>query len=101
MEPHDTAERQRRGSCLSIMLTGGFVGFLVLLLAVATGGWAFHVLWIAAAIGLFGLIHYLLWGRMLQQQTAGEREEEEASRRADEGERDEVHPGANGVTRFH
>ena len=42
------------------------------LLILATGGWAVYLVWIVAAIGLFGLIHYLLWGRLLLRQTAGE-----------------------------
>jgi hypothetical protein len=100
MEPSDSTERQRRGSCLTIALTGGLVGFLLLLLVVATEGWAVYAIGIAAAIGMFGLAHYLLWGRLLLQQTAGEREEEEARRRAEERGREGVKHGANGFRRL-
>ena len=99
MEPNENAERQRRGSCLAVMLTGTFTGFLLVLLVLATGGWAVHVLWIAAAVAMFGLVHYLLWGRLMLRQTAGEREEEEVRRRAEERERQEAEPGSNGFRR--
>jgi threonine/homoserine/homoserine lactone efflux protein len=101
MEPGDDTERQRRGSCLAIVLTGGLVGLLLLLLILATGGWAVHIVWITAAILGFGGVHYLLWGRTMLQQTAGEREEEEVRRRAEERERQEADPHSNGVRRFH
>ena len=100
MEPSDDPERQRRGSCLTILLTGGLVCVLLLLLVVATGGWAVYVVWIGAGIFLFGLLHYLLWGRLMLQQTAGEREEEEARRRAEQRERDGPGPHVNGIRRL-
>ena len=100
MGPNENAERRRRGSCLAVMLTGSFVGFLLVLLVLATGGWAAYVLWIAAAIALFGLTHYLLWGRLMLRQTAGEREEEQVRRRAEERGHDEAGPGANGIRRI-
>ncbi len=100
MEPNGNADQQRRGSCLAVMLTGSFVGFLLVLLVLATGGWAVHLLWIAAAIALFGLTHYLLWGRLMLRQTAGEREEEEVRRRAEARDHDEAAPGANGFRRI-
>ena len=102
MEPgDDTERRQQRGSCLVIALTGGLVGLLLLLLVLATGGWAIHIVWITAAILGFGGIHYLLWGRTMLQQTAGEREEEEMRRRAEEREREKADHHSNGVRRFH
>ena len=101
MEPNDDGERQRRGSCVAILLTGGFACFVLVLLVLATGGWAIHVLWIATAIGTFGLVHYLLWGRMMLQQTAGEREEEEVRQRAEEREREEAERESDGFHRFH
>ena len=71
----------------------------LLLLVVATGGWAVHVLWIGTAIFLFGAIHYMLWGRLMLQQTAGEREEEEVRRRAEEREQKELEASSNGYRR--
>jgi len=99
MEAYDDPERQRRGSCLTILLTGGLVCVLLLLLVVATGGWAAHVVWIGAAIFLFGLVHYLLWGRLLTRQTAGEREEEEVRQQVEERLRNRPGPGDDGIRR--
>ena len=99
MEPNDGAERQQRGACLTILLTGGLVGMILLVLVLATAGWAMHVVWIGTAIVLFGLFHYLLWGRLLLQQTAGEREEEEVRQKAEERERRRGEPGGDGVRR--
>jgi len=101
MGPNDDPERQRRGSCLTILLTGGLVCSLLLLVVLATGGWAVYVVWIGAGIFLFGLVHYLLWGRLLLQQTAGEREEEEVRRRAEERESGRPGPGGDGFRRPH
>ena len=83
MEPADGGERQRRGACLSILLTGAAVCIFLLLLVFATGGWAIHVVWIGVAIVLFGLIHYAVWGQWMLRQTAGEREEEEVRQKAE------------------
>lgn len=83
MEPGDGGERQRRGACVSILLTGAAVSVLLAVLVLATGGWAMYVVWIAGAIAAFGLIHYLLWGQWMLRQTAGEREEEEIRRKAE------------------
>ena len=77
MEPIDDAGRQRRGACLSIMLTAGFAAFLVVVTILATGGWAVYVIGVAIAIVGFGAIHYFLWGRVMLHQTIGEREEDE------------------------
>ena len=91
MEPSENPEGRQRGACVSLMITAMVVGFLALLLTVATGGWAFYIIGIGTAIFLFGTIHYLLWGRMMLQQTAGDREEEP--------EEEPPAPGSNGITR--
>ncbi len=101
MEPRDNPERRQRGTCLSLMMASGVVAFFALLLVVATGGWAVYVIGIAAAIALFGAIHYVLWGRMMLQQTAGDREEEELRQQSEEPEDEPPGPESNGVTRFH
>ena len=75
------------------------VGFFAALLVVATGGWAVYAIWIAGAIFLFGAIHYLLWGRAMLQQTAGDREEEEMRQQMEEREEEPPGPGSNGFTR--
>ena len=81
MEPSENPEQRQRGACVSLMIAAMVVGFFALLLVVATGGWAVYVIGISAAIFLFGAIHYLLWGRLMLQQTAGDREEEEMRER--------------------
>ena len=98
MEPSENPEGRQRGACASLMITVMVVGFFALLLVVATGGWAIYVICIGAAIFLFGAIHYLLWGRMMLQQTAGDREEEEMRERLEEREEEPPTPGANGIT---
>lgn len=100
MEPNENQERQRRASCLAILLAGAFSGFILVLLVLATGGWAVYLLWIAGGVGAFALLHYLLWGRLLLRQTAGEREEEELRRRAEEREQNQAAPGRDGESRY-
>jgi hypothetical protein len=101
MESSENPDRRQRGTCLSLMMAAMVVGFFALLLVVATGGWAIYAIWIGGAIVLFGAIHYLLWGRMMLQQTAGDREVEEMRRRDEEREEEPPAPGSNGITRFH
>jgi hypothetical protein len=81
------------------MMAAMVAGFFALLLVVATGGWAVYVIGVAAAIFLFGAIHYLLWGRSMLQQTAGDREEDELRQRAEESEDEPPAPGSNDFTR--
>ena len=71
------------GACLSIGLTAAFTAFLLVVIVLATGGWAVYVVGVATAIVGFGAIHYFLWGRLMLQQTAGEREEDELRQRAE------------------
>jgi len=100
MEPDGDPERQRRGACLSVLLTGGAASLFLVVVVLATDGWALGLLGIGAAVFLFGLIHYVLWGRLLLRETAGEREQEEL-RREDEARADEwPGPGSNGVRRL-
>ena len=75
MEHPDTSSTRRRESFLTIFLTllggAGFLSFLI----VVSGGFFFYVVIAVAALGLFGYCHYLLWGRSMIENTAGEREE--------------------------
>src|SRR5262245_5925068 len=78
----DPADRSR-GTMLAVMLTvlavGGFVFFFTLI----SGGWfVYFILLVLAMIGFAGL-HYLLWGRLMMQETAGEREEAELKAQAE------------------
>jgi membrane protein implicated in regulation of membrane protease activity len=55
------------------------LGFLILL---SGGYFLWLVLILMGSIAYFGL-HYLLWGKMMTDAVAGEREEEELRRRAE------------------
>ena len=81
MDPLDNPHRRRRetflGLLLAVFLGGGFALFLILV----TGGFFLYVLLAVAVIGMVGWVHYLLWGRALTQEVAGEREEDEARER--------------------
>src|SRR5579871_3447261 len=59
---YETEELERRGRFLSIVLSviGGSVFLFFLFLA--CGGLALPILAVVAGIGVFGLIHWLLWG---------------------------------------
>jgi hypothetical protein len=67
---------------VTILLTGMVATFFLLLLVLISGGYFIYLVGIIAALGAFGGIHYLLWGRLLAQETAGEREEEDLRLRA-------------------
>lgn len=68
---------KRRESFLTIFLSlFVLAGFLLFMIAV-TGGFFFYCLLAVAGIALFGSLHYFLWGKMLMESTAGEREEAE------------------------
>jgi threonine/homoserine/homoserine lactone efflux protein len=94
MEPYSTRESTARQSIVTTVLTG-MVGMIVVMLFVLIGGsLAFYLVGVVAAIFAFGGVHYLLWGRLLTAQTAGEREEEELRQRAlaDDGPEDSDRP---------
>lgn len=71
-----------RTSFVAVVLTSGATLFVLLLLIFLTGGFILYELLVAASIIAFGAFHYFLWGRLLSQQTAGEREEEQLRQRA-------------------
>src|SRR5262249_12571695 len=83
MYSDDAAERKRRESMLTIFLTALTGAGLLLFLIVVSGGFFFYVVLAVLALGLFGWIHYLLWGRSLMEHTAGEREEQALRDQAD------------------
>jgi hypothetical protein len=72
---------RRRETLLTIFFAalagGGFLLFLILV----TGGFFLYVLLVGGLVAAFGGLHYLLWGRGLSEQTAGEREEAEVRAR--------------------
>jgi hypothetical protein len=74
----DPAQQTRRRETLltiffAVLAGGGFLLFLVLV----TGGFFLYPLLVGGGIAAVGGLHYLLWGRGLTEQTAGEREEAE------------------------
>jgi hypothetical protein len=77
MEYEPDPDRQRRETFLTVLLTllGG--AGLLFCLVLITGGFFLWVVVGAAALGVLGLVNYLLWGRLLSRSTAGEREEAE------------------------
>jgi hypothetical protein len=82
MDPEQDAARQRRQNFLSVFLTVLAAAFFLFVLILISGGFFFYVLQVA--LGVTGLIalNYLLWGRALSMQVAGEREEEQLRERA-------------------
>lgn len=72
-----------RQTCLSVMMAGMVGVFLLFVLILITQGAIFYVLPVLGGITLFSWLHYLWWGRLMDQETAGEREEEELRRQAE------------------
>ncbi len=79
-DPHDVTTR--RSHFLPLVLASMGLFFFLLVLMLLTGGFVFYiVLCVTAAVAL-GTLHWLLWGRLLTDLTAGEREEERLLQRA-------------------
>ncbi len=70
-------EQRWRATFLAILLIAFLGGGFFLFLVFASGGFFFYVLLVAGAIGLFGALHYVLWGRGLDHEMEREREEME------------------------
>jgi hypothetical protein len=69
-------EQQQRQAFLSLFLaTLGFF-FILLVLILLSGGFFFYCVLIGAGLCALCMFHYVLWGRSLSEQVAGEREEE-------------------------
>jgi arginine exporter protein ArgO len=64
---------------LTLLAVGGFLFFLTLI----SGGWVIYFLEVVLALIAFAGLHYLLWGRMMMDETAGEREEAELQAKAE------------------
>jgi hypothetical protein len=73
---------------LALLALGGFLFFLTLI----SGGWFIYFLMVVLALIAFGCLHYLLWGRMMMEETAGEREEAELQAHAELNEWDLPEP---------
>jgi len=74
--------RQRRQNFLALFLTALGLLFFLTVLVFLSGGFFLYVVLVAGGMACYGLFHYLLWGKMLSQEVAGEREEEQLRRRA-------------------
>jgi hypothetical protein len=83
MDDPDLYQR-RRQTFLTLFLAGLTLFGLLFVFTILTGGFLLYILLVVAVAGLVGAMHYFLWGRAFTEQTAGEREELEAQERAEE-----------------
>lgn len=84
-----SSEQQHRHAFLSVFLTILTLLFSLVFLIFISGGFFGYVVLFGGGIVMLGLFHYVLWGRMLSQEVAGEREEELLRQRAAEDEAEE------------
>jgi hypothetical protein len=63
-------------------LTAMAAAMVLFALVLIGGGYFFCLVGIVIAMAAFGGLHYLLWGRLMVRETAGEREEELLRERA-------------------
>jgi hypothetical protein len=78
MDSEENRPRSSRDTFLVVMLFV-LIGIpLFVFFNVITSGLFILMVVVASGLGVLGAIHYFLWGRSLTQETAGEREEQEA-----------------------
>lgn len=82
MEPYSTPPTSHRQTIVSTVLAGMAAGFFLLLFVLISGGFFIFLIGIIGALVAFGGLHYVLWGRLLTKETAGEGEEELLRQRA-------------------
>jgi hypothetical protein len=82
MQPPDAPPPNARETYLTLMLATMGAAFVLFMLIVITGGLVIYLLAVVAGLAAFAGLHYLLWGRMLSERTAGEREEEQLREQA-------------------
>jgi hypothetical protein len=75
--PEPNEPREARSRFLSVMLTVMTVGFFLMVLMILTGGLVLYLLAVVAGLTGLVLVHYLLWGRAMTEEMAGEIEEEQ------------------------
>jgi hypothetical protein len=81
--PPDADQQHRQNTMvvsMAVMAAILFTGAMIFL----TGGFFFYVVAGVAGIVLVGTLHYLTWGRALEEEVAGEREELQMLERARE-----------------
>lgn len=69
------ATEQQRQGCLLYGLVGSIGGFFLFVMILLTGGWFLYVLLVALMVAMFIMFHWVIWGKYLTEQTAGEKEE--------------------------
>ncbi len=88
MDPSDTGQG-RRATFLSFLFALVGMGAVLVILFAACGGLTAYVIAVIAGTAALGYAHYLLWGRSLNREVAGEREDaalrDEFERFVDEG----------------
>jgi hypothetical protein len=72
--PDDDWSRQR-GAFLSVFFTTLLASAFLFLLFLSCGGLTIQMLLVAVAFAIIGCVHYLWWGRSLDQEVEGTREE--------------------------
>ncbi len=75
MEPERPAGSTRE-SLLPVMLGLVTLGGLLLFLILVSGGFFLYVLAAVFALSLVAIVHYLMWGALMNQQSESDREEE-------------------------
>jgi len=73
-QQQDDWQRQRENMLVLIFCTAGGM-FLFAFLMVITGGLFIYFVGVLLLLCLLGFVNYLLWGRGLDRETEGEREE--------------------------
>jgi len=82
MEPYNTPPTSHRQTIVSTFLAAMAAGFFLLCFVLISGGFFIFLVGIIGALVAFGGLHYVLWGRHLTNETAGEGEEELLRQRA-------------------
>jgi hypothetical protein len=67
---------RQRATFLGILLTTMISTAFLALLFIACGGLTLYILIVPIGMSIFAFLHYLWWGRSLDHQVAGEREED-------------------------
>jgi hypothetical protein len=86
------------------LLLGGVAAVIVVLvLILLTGGFLIYCVLAIAGFALVASLHYLLWGKALEESVAGQREEERLRRRAEQNDGDwdvpHARPDPRGIRR--
>jgi hypothetical protein len=75
MDHEDEAYQRYREQFLAVMLPVLFIGGAIGFLMVITGGLFIYLLLTVAGIAGLVTLNYFFWGRLMSEETAGEREE--------------------------